>query len=35
MPVLEISGQPGELAGRLSDVGDSYLGRTAPPGPGQ
>ena len=37
MPVLEaeISGQPQELASRLSDVEDSYLGRTGPGGPGQ
>jgi hypothetical protein len=31
----EISGQPHELASRLSDVEDSYLGRTGPGGPGQ
>ena len=30
----EISGQPQELASRLSDVEDSYLGRTGPGGPG-
>jgi branched-chain amino acid transport system ATP-binding protein len=27
---VEISGQPRELAGRLSEVEDSYLGRTGP-----
>ncbi len=32
---VEISGEPRELAGRLSDVEDSYLGRTGPSGPGQ
>ena len=32
---VEISGQPAELASRLSDVEDSYLGRTGPGGPGQ
>ena len=32
---VEISGQPQELASRLSDVEDSYLGRTGPGGPGQ
>ena len=30
---VEISGQPRELAGRLSEVEDSYLGRTGPGGP--
>jgi len=32
---VEISGQPRELAGRLSEVEDSYLGRTGPAGPRQ
>ena len=32
---VEISGEPAELADRLSDVEDSYLGRTSPAGPGQ
>jgi hypothetical protein len=27
---VEISGQPRGLAGRLSEVEDSYLGRTGP-----
>jgi ABC-type branched-subunit amino acid transport system ATPase component len=30
---VEISGQPTELAGRLSDIEDSYLGRSGPRGP--
>jgi ABC-type branched-subunit amino acid transport system ATPase component len=32
---VEISGQPGELAGRLSDIEDSYLGRSGQNGSGQ
>jgi branched-chain amino acid transport system ATP-binding protein len=32
---VEISGQPTELAGRLSDIEDSYLGRSDPRGPGR
>jgi branched-chain amino acid transport system ATP-binding protein len=32
---VELSGEPRELAGRLSEVEDSYLGRTGPGGPGQ
>jgi ABC-type branched-subunit amino acid transport system ATPase component len=32
---VEISGEPRELASRLSDVEDSYLGRTSPDRPGQ
>jgi ABC-type branched-subunit amino acid transport system ATPase component len=32
---VEISGKPRELADRLADVEDSYLGRTGPGGPGQ
>ena len=32
---VEISGAPGELAGRLSDIEDSYLGRSSARGPGQ
>jgi branched-chain amino acid transport system ATP-binding protein len=32
---VEISGEPGELAGRLSDIEDSYLGRSGAQGPGK
>jgi ABC-type branched-subunit amino acid transport system ATPase component len=32
---VEISGQPAELAGRLSAIEDSYLGRNGQKGPGQ
>ena len=32
---VEISGAPGELAGRLSEIEDSYLGRSSARGSGQ
>jgi ABC-type branched-subunit amino acid transport system ATPase component len=32
---VEISGEPGKLADRLSEIEDSYLGRTGARGTGQ